>query len=100
MAEEVLKMHRENATKNTIHTWLQPWQWTPLYPNRGKENNYLVMTYIKHKEITNILRILSRKPGRQVNFKRASRERREETIQLTRQTGVITVASHTRKAHG
>ena len=24
MAEEVLKLHRENAVKNTIHHWLQP----------------------------------------------------------------------------
>ena len=24
MAEEVLKLHRENATRRTIHTWLQP----------------------------------------------------------------------------
>ena len=24
LAEEVLRLHRENATKNTLHHWLQP----------------------------------------------------------------------------
>ena len=91
MVEDVLKLHRENPTKNTIHSWLQLWQGGPHYPNRGKEYN-LEKNYYKHKEIYKKVRIKWRKPGWQDIIRRASRDRREETIQLQRQMGVITIS--------
>ena len=48
--------------------------------------------YNKQSEILKIIEQVWRKLGRR-GTRRASRERREETIQLKRQMGVITVAS-------
>ena len=53
----------------------------------------MVKTYYKQTEVIIVIGIPRRKPGRRVNLRRASRERREDTIQLPRQMGVITVAS-------
>ena len=57
-------------------------------------------TYYKHAALFRNLRKMWRESGWQIKIRRASRERREETIQLTRQMGVITVVSRNRKAHG